>query len=293
MKRRLHLVTFATAEFAAARDALIESALRTGEFAHAWSWDEKRLRDDPSFAGKSLLAHRRGIGYWSWKPHIILDTLNVVPDGDVVVYYDAGRYFGGFTIGRSVLPLVDFAVRHNGMLPGVVIPQYGPNSRWTRRDCFVLMDCDAPRFWTHPQVGATFSLWVKGSAAIDFVQDWRSYCSDIRVVGDGPNGCGLPNFADFIDHRHDQSVLTNLVVKHDITPFRIQDRVFERLVALRPSSLASGFFWKKIDNISAVAAGVNPTLLYARELVATKVPAPLRRRATNAVSANRSLSRKP
>jgi hypothetical protein len=291
MRRRLHLVTFATAAFAAARDNLIESALDIGEFADAYSWDEKRLRDDPSFGGKPLLAHARGIGYWSWKPHIILDALNRAKDGDVVVYCDAGRYRGGFTIGRSVAPLVDFAASHNGMLPGVAVPQYGPSARWTRRDCFVLMNCDAPRFWAHPQVSATFSVWIKGSAALNFLEDWCAYCADVRIVGDGPNICGLPNHPEFVDHRHDQSVLTNLVVKHGATPFRIQDRLFEWLVSLKPNSRAAGNFCKRIDNISAVAAGISPASLYARDLFERKVAPSIGLRKGQTRDATRSSSR--
>jgi hypothetical protein len=42
------------------------------------------------------------------------------------------------------------------------------------------------------------------------------YCRDPRVVSDQPNRCGLPNLPGFIAHRHDQSILTNLVVKHGL-----------------------------------------------------------------------------
>ena len=87
------------------------------------------------------------------------------------------------------------------------------------------------------------------------------------MVGDGPNACGLPNRPDFVDHRHDQSVLTNLVVKHDVKPFRIDDRVFTWLVALRPHTLAANLFCKQLDKMSAVAAGTNPAMLYVRHLV--------------------------
>jgi hypothetical protein len=246
--------------------------LEIGEFTTASAWDEERLRADPRFPGKALLAHRRGIGYWSWKPHIILDALSRAGEGGVVVYYDAGRYRGGFTIRRSVASLVEFADRHDGMLPGVAVPHHGPNSRWTRRDCFVLMDCDSSPYWMTPQVGATFSVWIKSRAAIDFVEEWRAYCSDPRVVGDGPNTCGLPNLPDFLDHRHDQSVLTNLVVKHDVKPFQIDDRMFTWLVALRPRTLAANLFCKQLDNISAIAAGRSPAMLYLRDLVDTKRP---------------------
>jgi len=269
--QRPHLVTFATSAFAGARDRLIASALSTGEFDSAIPWDDIRLRKDPSFRALSLLSHPRGSGYWSWKPHIILQTLKQLPDDAAVLYYDAGRYLGGFTIRRSVAPLIDFADRHGGMMPGVSIPHFGPNARWTRRDCFVLMNCDAPAFWKHPQVQATFSVWLNRPATLTFLEQWRRHCADIRIIGDGPSMCGLPNFPGFVDHRHDQSVLTNLVVKHGLKPFTIDDRIFEWLIALRRNALAAHLFCKKIDNISAVAGGTSPSLLYGRDLLTTKL----------------------
>ena len=272
MTRRLHLVTFASREFASARDQLLESARRTGEFDDASSWDRQALLDDPSFPAKPLLAHPRGVGYWAWKPHIILATLNTVRDGDVVVYSDAGRYGGGYTITRSVGPLVDFAEAHDGMLPGVTVPNFGASARWTRRDCFVLMNCDSEPFWSHPQVQASVSLWIKTPSVVSFLEEWRHYCADERIIGDGPNTTGLPNLDGFVDHRHDQSVLTNLVVKNRVTPFEITGRLFDWALRARPQAASANAFAKHIDNISAIAGGASPFALYARRTLASKLP---------------------
>jgi hypothetical protein len=263
----VHLVTFATEEFATARDALISSAMALGEFDQASSWDAERLADDPTFPGRPLLAYSRGVGFWSWKPHVILTTLASLEEGDVVVYSDAGRYDGGFTVRRSVTPLIDFAERHGGMLAGVSVPHFGPNSRWTKRDCFVLMGCDAPEYWTRPQVQASISVWIKSTRVLHFLEEWGGYCADPRVVGDGPNTCGLPNLPGFVDHRHDQSVLTNLVVKHQAVPFSISDRLFGLLVRMRRKTTAANVFCKKIDNISAIAEGRNGGALYLGSVI--------------------------
>ena len=42
---------------------------------------------------------------------------------------------------------------------------------------------------------------------------------DPRILCDGPNTCGLPNFEGFRDHRHDQSITTILAMKHGIETF--------------------------------------------------------------------------
>src|SRR5205823_2371810 len=40
---------------------------------------------------------------------------------------------------------------------------------------------------------------------------------DRRCITDDMNECGLPNLPRFREHRHDQSILTNLCVKHKIS----------------------------------------------------------------------------
>lgn len=108
------LVTFATPDFTESLDRLVDSAYSSGQFEDVYIWNETLLRRDPLFRGKALLAYDRGVGFWSWKPHIILDALTHARDGDVVVYSDAGRYRGGYTVYRSVAPLVDSAERNDG-----------------------------------------------------------------------------------------------------------------------------------------------------------------------------------
>lgn len=275
MSRRF-LVTFATDDFAEPRATLVESAYRSGQFDEVFVWDENKLRTTSPLVARWLVEHKRGAGFWSWKPHIILDTLQRVAFGDIVVYSDVGRYRGGYTVERDISPLVDFCARNRGLLPGVLAPSFGANSRWTKRDCFVLMDCDSPYYWNHPQIQATFSVWAKTEFALSFVKDWSTYCSDMRIVGDAPNTLGLPNLPGFVDHRHDQSVLTNLALKHHVRPYSVESTIFNRLASARPKSLSASLVLKNIDNVTSIAAGTHPLRVLAREVVASAFVSRLR-----------------
>jgi hypothetical protein len=81
------------------------------------------------------------------------------------------------------------------------------------------MNCDSLEYWDHPQVQATFSIWQKNGKAVEFVDEWLIWCEQREVVTDEPNRLGLPNFDGFVAHRWDQSVLTNLVIKHKLKCF--------------------------------------------------------------------------
>ena len=60
-------------------------------------------------------------------------------------------------------------------------------------------------------------MWKNSAFARAFVREWLMHALDPRVISDHPNVCGLPNHVGFIDHRHDQAILTNLVAKHGLT----------------------------------------------------------------------------
>jgi len=210
------LVSFATPELSGLQEAQARSAVAVGGFDEVVAWDAARLGQTRFFAEHSrILGQSRGSGYWLWKPFVILDTLRKSQPGDVVVYYDVGRRHPHL-FRTPIEPLLERCVTNGGLIPGVHIPLAGPSRRWTKRDCFVLMDCDSPKYWDACQVQASFSMWQSCARVKEFVEEWLAFCTDPRILTDMPNQCGEENFPDFIDHRHDQSVLTNLVIKHAI-----------------------------------------------------------------------------
>ena len=203
------------------QDFLNNSAIRYGEITHTDSWNKTRLSKTSFYTQhKHILDLPRGSGYWLWKPYIILDALNNAKPGDIVVYHDTGRPDNlkttPYHFTRSIRPAVEFCQKNNGFLPGVYIPHYGPNSQWTKRDCFVQMGCDEQKYWEHGQIQATFSVWQNNPQVIAFVEEWLRWCTDARVLTDQENQLDQPNLEGFTEHRHDQSVLTNLVIKHGI-----------------------------------------------------------------------------
>jgi len=64
---------------------------------------------------------------------------------------------------------------------------------------------------------ASFILIKKTEFSMSFIEEWLTFCQDYRILTDSPNECGLENFQNFFDHRHDQSVLSLLARKHKIT----------------------------------------------------------------------------
>ena len=150
----------------------------------------------------------RGAGYWAWKPWAILRAMDTSQPGDVIFYQDCGfgpRY-------RQVLRpsrLMALAQEH-GFIAGVRCPQYGPNRRWVRRRCLDIMGANRPDILDMPSIQATISFWINTPSSRAFVETWLTFCLNIETIRDATPDEIASECPDFIEHRHDQAILTNL-----------------------------------------------------------------------------------
>ena len=170
---------------------------------------------DEVFKNKNshILIENRLAGYGIWKPYIVLNTLEKQSDGDYVFYCDSGSYWVG-----PVSYLVDELDSMGGWL--LTFQGYSEplplEKFWTKRDCFILMDCDSPKYTDTVQGYDGFFLIKNCREARDFFIQWCKYAVDERISTDKENECGLSNYEGFKDHRHDQSIMSLLVKKWDI-----------------------------------------------------------------------------
>lgn len=208
-----HLVSYATIEHQKNQKRLNKSALNFG-VDNVVSYSSKDLEKTLFYQeNKAILTQKRGAGYWLWKPYIILTYLEKISDNDVLIYSDVG-----IEIVKDLSPLVDLCISQGGIL--LFRNHEYLNRNWTKRDCFVLMESDEEKYHNSEQTNASFQIYVKNSWSLNFLKEYLHYCQLGDIITDSPNTLGLDNFSDFIDHRHDQSVLSLLVIKHDVKLFR-------------------------------------------------------------------------
>jgi endonuclease YncB( thermonuclease family) len=210
--RLLH-ISYATSAFLQAALVLRRAAARWGIADTTVYTPESPVAVELREQYPGVMTQLKGAGYWLWKPFILRDALARARDGDVVLYTDAGAAFIA-----SPEPLLDLC-RDN---PIVLFEQLvaGREQRiWTKRDCFRLLEADAPEYWETPQVAAGFQLYRAGPEAKAFVDEFCSAVVLPRILTDSPNTLGHPDLPGFREHRHDQSVLTILAVRNRIPRF--------------------------------------------------------------------------
>ena len=85
---------------------------------------------------------------------------------------------------------------------------------YTKRDAFILLGADLPFFSETGQFNAAFQVYKKSKFTEIFLEEYLYYAHDKRIITDDENTLGKPNYEGFIDHRHDQSILSLLTKKY-------------------------------------------------------------------------------
>lgn len=163
-----------------------------------------------------ILSQNRGAGYWLWKPYFALKLMESshIDNNDIIVYSDSKLEFT-----KSIKPLIDVFLRDN--LSVMTFRQLTPSKPWTKRDCFILTNSDEPKYTETTQRVGGFFIFKKNEFAYNFFKETLNYHRDHRISTDSPNECGYPNYEGFIEHRHDESLISIMSKKYDLYPYRI------------------------------------------------------------------------
>jgi hypothetical protein len=215
---RIHLVTFATPRFRHRQLFLGWSALANKVVDSVTHWTPKKLLA-AGFENRcpTIRLSERGSGFYAWKPFIIQKKLEEMSEGDIVFYCDVGRTFPYKLLSGSLQVFLDWMKTHKqSVMPGIQIPWGGPMSMWTKRDTFVSTSLDTPSIHAAAPIQASFSIWVNGLDSKEIVADWMNLSAQRQLISDDPSVLGLPELSGYKEHRHDQSLLSLVCLKHGI-----------------------------------------------------------------------------
>lgn len=156
-----------------------------------------------------------GFGWCSWKPYVIRYVLDRLNYGDALLYTDADTY-----PVRDLTPLFDLARRE-----GIALfeEQGCDNKRFTKRDCFIAMDCDVPECHSMIQACGRFQAFKKPSR-FDFLGDWEKFSVDPLCQLWDKSVIAPGDYKEFHRHSCEQSVLTNLAFLYSIPLHRTPDQ---------------------------------------------------------------------
>lgn len=148
----------------------------------------------------------RGYGYWLWKPYLIKHTMQFMDENDVLFYCDT-----------------DFIFRENNfneLLKDVKKCKIIGSSTgrkeltWNKMDTINRIGVEISENDIQIQAGILLISVCKETRTL--VEEWYSICCEntYKYLDDTPSS--KLNHSSFIEHRHDQSIFSLLLKKHNI-----------------------------------------------------------------------------
>lgn len=204
------VISFATGRFVESQKTLEKKCLDMG-IDKVISYNESHIDKNFIKNNYKILKQSRGAGYWLWKPYLINKTLIESDENDVILYCDSGLF-----------PVNDLQYLINlTNTKDIILFQVHEklNKMWTKKQCFELMNVTEKVYLDSEQVCATYQIYKNTQYSINFVNDLLFFSQNEDIITDN-NIDRKKELECFIDHRHDQSILTNLAIKNKIEIFR-------------------------------------------------------------------------
>lgn len=171
-------------------------------------FDEVKIMTEQDLSGDilshPLFKHKRGGGYWCWKPWIIQKTLEELEEGDIVVYSDAGC---------QLFPDKEWEKwwRIMETCNGIFFSYGGTMEQFSRKNLLEYF-CDEYLKYYYQIQGSFFIVKKEASLIID---EWQEIMfNHPEMVIDVDEKERENENSSFIEHRHDQAVLSCIVYKN-------------------------------------------------------------------------------
>lgn len=207
-------INYANKNFKKAQKLNLSTALKWGA-DKVIGYTPRDMDEDFVKRNKDILSAKKGNGYYLWKPYFLNKAYKELKDGDYLIYTDAGSVYV-----NKIQYLIDCMEKEKQELMVFSLEKERVEKKFTKRDAFLLMECDEPKYADTPQSIGGYVVMKKSPFVEKFLKEDLDYAQDVRIITDQENTLGKPNDKEFITHRHDQSVWSLMSKKYKLKRFR-------------------------------------------------------------------------
>ena len=202
-------------------DRIIEEAKTSKFFNECIAYTLKDL--DQNFIDKHskfIENNPRGYGYWIWKPYIILKTMEKLKYNDIIMYSDSGSVINSNGFKRlkyyyeilNSYDIICFQIKYDEI-------------EWNKKDTIdyilnIFTNSNYSILTTKQITGGTIIL-RNNEKTYNFIKLWYNIMCNYDLIDDTPSKS--PNFKEFKEHRHDQSILSLLTKLYDMNIYVCKD----------------------------------------------------------------------
>ncbi len=212
---RIDFVTFGDGSpaFRASSKRLARNAKHSGWFVRSKSYNFSYVKREFQQVAPSGFEKNRGFGFWLWKPIMLRKFALQNVDTDLILYADAGCHLNVNSVSQQRFK--DYVNAITVSNPLMVFQSTNIERQWTKEDLlqkFDESDKDTGQFL------ATILL-AKRDFLINLCEDWIDLAclEDFHFLDD--SNSEHPSYQGFVEHRHDQSILSYLLKKQKIIGF--------------------------------------------------------------------------
>lgn len=197
-------ITYGNSKYYNSLKRIKREAIESNEFDEIKIYTDTDLPLD--ITNHSLFSYKRGGGYWLWKPYICLDALKECGEDDIIIYSDCGNKVFKHKEWHKYW---EWCEKYSA-----IFFYYGASmEERTRCNLLNFFTKDVPFLKHMYQLQSGFLILNKSS--ISLIQNWLE-CMMFHpefVLDVNPDEIGKES-KKFIEHRHDQAILSCLVYKH-------------------------------------------------------------------------------
>jgi hypothetical protein len=206
----IHFISFADSKFKNTLIRIGQEAINSGFFDRVTTFDETFL-DEKTL--NYCYSNGRGFGYWSWKSYIVHEYLEKLNYGDILVYSDAGNTIN--INGKEVFKsYIDFLLKDYN--DSIFFQMGHIEKTWSKMDAIDFLD--SYDLLETGQISACSFLIKKTDRTVSLIKTWRDICYNHKNLIDDTES-KIKNDETFLDHRHDQSIISIIVKKMKIELF--------------------------------------------------------------------------
>ena len=204
------LINYANSSYRQYQEYNSKTGLSKGGFDKVIEYSPKDI--DPQYysSNKSILDIERGAGLWLWKPYIILKTLGSMAEGDYLFYADSGSYFV-----RPVDHLISCLENDKKEIMTFDTPLL--NIQFAKAEFVELLGPGLENWLYSTQVMAGFILLKNTENTRKLMAEFLSLCERKELISYPQDE---PQHKHFVAHREDQTILSYLVWKNGVKPYR-------------------------------------------------------------------------
>ena len=216
----LYLCSFASPDLNRSKKRFLDQSSELNIYKDKKVFSFNDLSEKKKFQIKNFIKEKkkRLYGYACWKPEIILNYLNKIPDGSILQYSDIGCHFNKSGLKR-LKEYLEITNRNN-----VLVFQYRePNIKmnlnlkyqiyyeqeYTKSDLFSFLKIPtSSSIRTSEQIWSGTMFLKKNLETINLLEKWLEISHVSNLIDDSPSIEN--NHYRFVEHRHDQSIFSIL-----------------------------------------------------------------------------------